>query len=76
MIREKINLAYDLLDKIINLKSTGFRELFQEFGMLYDQAMTSGIKDIHLSNLGVKKDSAGNYKLIFTDLDSGTYNLK
>tara|TARA_B100001059_G_scaffold235782_1_gene282793 strand:- start:1917 stop:3155 length:1239 start_codon:yes stop_codon:yes gene_type:complete len=51
-----------------------FRELFKDFGMLYDQAMTTGIRDMHLGNLGVKKGQDGNYRIIFTDIDAGTYD--
>ena len=58
------------------MPSSSFREFFKDFGMLYDQAMTSGISDMHLGNLGVKKGQDGNYKLIFSDIDSGTYKLQ
>ena len=63
-----------LVNKIEKKTSDFFRKLFKDFGMLYDQAMTSGIRDMHLGNLGVKKGKDGNYRIIFTDIDAGTYD--
>ena len=72
---EKISdLLVDAIILIEGMPSSSFREFFKDFGMLYDQAMTSGIRDMHLGNLGVKKGKDGNYRIIFTDIDAGTYD--
>ena len=72
---EKISdLLVDAVILIEGMPSSSFREFFKDFGMLYDQAMTSGISDMHLGNLGVKKGKDGNYRIIFTDIDAGTYD--
>ena len=65
-----------LITKIEQCKSSTFREFSRELGMLFDQATTSGIRDMHIGNLGVKQNQDGNYRLIFTDIDSGTYKLQ
>ncbi len=66
-------LAEIVVNQIEKKSRDYFRKVFKDFGMLYDQAMTSGISDMHIGNLGVKLGKDGNYRLIFTDIDAGTY---
>ena len=77
--RASINVqkADKTIEKMISdISAVDFRRFSKELGTLFDQAMTSGVSDMHLGNMGVKKGQDGNYRLIFTDIDSGTYKLQ
>ena len=73
----KVQNADKTIEKMISdISAIDFRRFSKELGTLFDQTMTSGVSDMHLGNIGVKKGQDGNYRLIFTDIDSGTYKLQ
>ena len=75
-VSANVQKADETIEKMISdISAVDFRRFSKELGTLFDQSMTTGVSDMHLGNIGVKKGQDGNYRLIFTDIDSGTYSL-
>ncbi len=72
---KKIKVFLSLLDKLERMKSTEFSNISKELFSLFDQAIVTNLRDIHLGNVGFKKvvddeTYEEKWKLIFTDIDS------
>ena len=46
------------------------QNMLKEIGGMFDQAAMTNIRDLHVGNMGFKKNNEGKWKLIFTDIDS------
>ena len=72
---KKVQIFISLLDELETMKSTEFNRISQELFSLFDQAVVTNLRDIHLGNVGFKKvvdeeTYEEKWRLIFTDIDS------
>ena len=44
--------------------------MLDEVGSMFDQAVVTDIRDLHIGNMGFKKNDQNKWQLIFTDIDS------
>jgi hypothetical protein len=56
----KNSLSKDIISKMLN-----------EVSSMFDQAVVTNITDLHLGNMGFKKNENDKWQLIFTDIDVG-----
>ena len=71
----KMNIFINLLNVLEGMKSSEFNRMSQEIFNLFDQAVVTNLRDIHLGNVGFKKvlddeTYEEKWRLIFTDIDS------
>ena len=71
----KISIFKNLLNLLEGMKSIEFNRMSQEIFSLFDQAVVTNLRDIHLGNVGFKKvlddeTYEEKWRLIFTDIDS------
>jgi hypothetical protein len=61
-------LEDDMLNNFID--DDILQNMLKEIGDMFDQAAMTNIRDLHVGNMGFKKNDEGKWKLIFTDIDS------
>ena len=71
IIAQKIN-PIAVQNKIINdhLNDSNIQIMLDEVGSMFDQAVVTDIRDLHIGNMGFKKNDQNKWQLIFTDIDS------
>ena len=71
IISKKIN-PVAVQNKIINdhLNDSNIQIMLDEIGSMFDQAVVTDIRDLHIGNMGFKKNNQDKWQLIFTDIDS------
>lgn len=67
------NSLSDLLDFIHkeSLSKDKINKMINEIGSMFDQAVVTNIVDLHIGNMGFKKNENDKWQLIFTDIDTG-----
>jgi hypothetical protein len=68
----KIKQLAQWIDAISRMNKTMIRLISDEAKSMLDQAIMTGMKDLHAGNIGFKIGDNGKWKLIFTDMDSKT----
>jgi len=67
------NNLNDLLEFVYkeSLNNDKINKMINEIGSMFDQAVVTDIVDLHIGNMGFKKNENDKWQLIFTDIDTG-----
>jgi hypothetical protein len=68
----KIKQLAQWIDAISRMNKTMIRLISDEAKSMLDQAIMTGMKDLHAGNIGFKIADNGKWRIIFTDMDSKT----
>lgn len=68
----KIKQLAQWIDAISRMNKSMIRLISDEAKSMLDQAIMTGMKDLHAGNIGFKINDNGKWRLIFTDMDSKT----
>jgi hypothetical protein len=62
------NLKMFIVKDILN--KSAINKMIDEIGSMFDQAVVTNIYDLHIGNMGFKKNEKDKWMLIFTDIDT------